>query len=466
MKKISKHIAAIGLLCLLILLTACDTPPPVVESVPEPTPAPTEALPASNVRYTPDGQRIITIGTWFDRYYTSKHQTITDDPKLVDEDTAQLRLDNMRAIEAEQPIYLDSANLTFEGLRESVNTSISGGSPDVDIYEVDLQFGIPAVMKGYAISLEELGLVDTDVFGEQNVMTRLNLIGQESTYLFAPSQVDAFNVYALAFNMDMIRAAGLENPQDLYDRGEWTWEVWRDYLIKLTKDTDGNGTKDIYGYSGYWTQLLRNLMFSNGTGIAMSQEQTLTTPETVEVIEFINTLYNKDKTARPWDESNWNINNELYSEGKSAFWIGSDWIFSEQGGAELPFEIGIVPWPCGPSGDPETNKHSQPQNNWFFIPKGTEDPQLIYNVIYDWTNWYRDDITLASDRKWAKAMYMTERNYQYAEMMGSKPGFDLWDSLGVNIDLLPMLKGEATAADMVEANRGAYQDALDEFFGK
>ena len=460
-----RYLLSIAIVFMLLALTSCSSGPQAPVATPmAPTAEPTEAPVVSNVRYTSDGRRIITIGTWYDRFYVSKHQAIEDDPKMIEEETALMRLENMRSIEEKYPIYLDSANLTFEGLRESIETSIPEGSPDVDLYEVDLQFGIPAVLKNYAISLESLDLADSDAFAEQNVMTHLNLVGQGESYLFAPSRTDSLNVYALAFNMDMVREAGLENPQDLYDRGEWTWDVWRDYLKKLTK-TNTDGITDVYGYSGYWTHLLRNLLYSNGAGIATGQTETLSSPQTLEVLEFIDSIYNLDKTARPWDESNWDINNELYAEGKSAFWIGADWIFDEQGNADLPFEIGVVPWPCGPSGDKETNKQSMPQSNWFFIPVGTEDPRLIYDVLYDWTNWYHDDPALAADRKWTKSMYMNERNYAYAEMMASKPGLDLWDSLGVNLNLLSMLKAEITPADVVEATKQHYQDALDNYFG-
>jgi hypothetical protein len=355
--------------------------------------------------------------------------------------------------------------MTFEGVRESMDSSIPTGSPDVDVYEVDVQFGIPAVLSHYAVSLEDMGLEGTDVFEDQTAVKHLKLMGQDQSYLFAPSKTGAINAYVLAFNMDMIAAAGLENPQDLYDRGQWTWDKWREYLLALTQDTNEDGTADIYGYSGYWTHLLRNLLFSNGTAIAAGPKETLSSPATGEVLDFIHTLYNVDKTARPWDDSNWNINNELYAAGLSAFWIGADWIFDEQGGENLPFEIGVAPWPCGPSGSFEENKQSQPQNNWYFIPVGAENPRLVYDVMYDWINWYNGDLTAAQDDKWSRKMYITDRNYAYASMMDARPGVDLWESLGVNFSLTPLIRGEMTPAQVVEEHKRLFQEALDGFFG-
>jgi hypothetical protein len=422
-----------------------------------------ENIPAV-ARYSEDGKRIITIGTWYDRYYVSKHTDIYDDPNLAQPHTAQIRLDRMREIEKKYNVILKYVNLTFDGLRESINTSIPAGNPDVDIYEVDLQFGIPAVLKGYGLSLEGMNLAGTDVFGSQTAMKYLGLAGQKDHYLFTPARTGGTNAYVLAFNMDMIRAAGLPNPQDLYDRKEWTWDKWREYLLALTKDRDNDGITDVYGFSGYWTYLLANLLFSNGTGIAPGAEEKLSSPATVEVLEFIYNIYNVDKTARPWDRSNWEINNRLYAEGLSGFWVGADWIFNEQGNLNLPFEIGVVPWPQGPNGSFEENRHSQPQGNWYFIPKGVAEPRLVYDVIFDWINWYEDNPELGADTRWSRNMYMTDRNFAYASMMASKPGFDIWDSLDIGFTLTMLLSGEIAPREIVDEYRQAYQDALDRYF--
>ena len=419
---------------------------------------------AQNARFTSDGNRIITIGTWYNQFYFSRHTDITDDPKLAFAETAQLRLDNMRKVEESHHVVLDYMNLTFEGLQESMHASIPEGVPDVDIYEVDLKFGIPAVISGYAVSLEAMDLKGSDVFTTQSVMQHLKLPGQNESYLFSPAATGGTNAYVLACNLDMLKENGLENPQDLYDRGEWTWDVWREYLIKLTHDTDGDAITDIYGYSGYWTYLLRNLLFSNGAAIAAGPTETLSDEKTLEVLRFISALYNEDKVARPWDGSNWDINNSLYSAGLSAFWIGSDWLFDEQGGADLPFKVGVVPWPCGPSGNIETNSHSQPSGNWYFIPNGIAEPRFVYDVLFDWLNWYDGDLSIGADSAWSRTMYMTDRNFAYATMMASKPGFDLWESLGVSFDLTSLMNGQRTPEDLVLEFAPKYQEALNGYF--
>lgn len=432
---------------------------------------------ASAAHYTEDGRRIITIGTWQDIYYVSKHTDIKDDPSVSDPDgteetqrrieQAEMRLAKIREIEEKYKVVLDYVNLTFNGVQESIGTSVPEGIPDVDIYQIDTQFGIPAVLNGYGTALEDFLPEDAEVFAEDTAAKRLKLAGQDKTYLFNAARGGGVSSYPLAFNMDLIRAAGLENPQDLYDRGEWTWDAWKIYLKALTKDTNGDEEIDIYGYSGYWTNMLSNLLMSNNAGIATGETQTLDAPATRETLDFIYELYNVEKTARPWYAPNWEINNKLYSEGLSGFWICADWIFDEQGGADLPFEIGVVPWPYGPSGDPETNSYSTPDSTWFMIPKGADDPELIFDVMYDWMDWYEGDESIVTS-DWSRELYMTDRNFEYAAMMSERQGFDLWDSLNkpINFSLVDLLDGAQTTDELIEKFALPFQDSLDEYFGK
>ncbi|MDR2370477.1 MAG: extracellular solute-binding protein [Treponema sp.] len=438
----------------LFLLPACKN-----RTVEEPS----SARRPSGSKYTEDGRRVITMGTWYNRYYMSKHRAIEDDPKMAYPETARLRLERIRYIEEKYNVVFNSVNLTFNGVQESIETSIPEGTPDADIYEVDLQFGIPAVLKNYAVSLEEMGLKETDVLTDQRIMKHLALTGQREKFLFSPSVSGGTSAYVLAFNLDMIRRAGLPNPQDLWDRGEWTWGRWREYLRLLTKDTAGADGPRIYGFSGYWTDLLTNLLFSNDAGIARSAREELSDPKTLEVLTFIYDIYNTDKSARPWDPSNWEINNRLYAEGLSGFWIGADWIFDEQGGKDLPFEIGVAPWPVGPHGNRESNRQSRSQNNWYFIPRGVENPRLVYDIFFDWVNWFDGNREL-SEEHWSKNQYMNDRNYAYAVMMASRPGFDIWDSLGTDFNLLPLISGEVVPEEMVKEYALQYQAALDTFF--
>lgn len=409
--------------------------------------------------------RTIRIGTWYDQYYDSTHDDIYDQPEVSNIETAEMKLANVRRIEQKYNVRIEFVNLTWEGIMESINTSIMAGSPDCDIYEADTQFGVPAVMNGYALALEDITTPDDDVFTDQIVFRYLDIPGQDKTYMFQGSAVDV-GAYPLGFNMELIDEANLENPQDLYDRGEWTWDKFAEYLRILTKDTDGDGNIDQYGFCGWHTTMFNYLAMSNGAHIAAGKQEQLSSPATVEVLNFMYQIYQTDKTAKPWNEEDWAVNNEYY-DGKVAFWCSAAWIQQGHLSTDVGFEMGIVPWPLGPSGNPETNSQIAVAGNWYIIPAGVERPELVYQVIKEFSNWYDGDITYRDDTEWAEDMMETERNWQYLKMMGeSTPWFDLWDKIGNGFNatyavVTSVAENVLTAAQAAEQQKQIVQDYLD-----
>lgn len=415
--------------------------------------------------------RTIKIGTWWDIYYTSANQSIYDNPRVVDEFRAQMALDNVREIEERYNVKIEAINLTWEGTIESINTSIMAGTPDCDMYFTDLQFGIPAVLNGYAQALEDFLPADSDVLQDQVIMKHLNLLDDPKNYLFSEVVLDAAG-YPLGFNMDMIQDANLEDPRDVYDRGEWTWDVWREYLQALTKDTNGDGVTDVYGYGGYWTNMLEKLLLSNNTHIAGDKTEGISSPGTIEVFEFFNTIYNVDKTARPWVLEDWESNLKPFTDGMMAFFVTKDWIIQGMGdsGAGIPFELGVVPWPYGPRGSKESSQKAPVSGNWCIIPVGVEDPELVYNVYYDYVNWFKDDLSIRDEggtADWQRDMYMTERNFEMAMENGKIGAFDIWGSLGLgdSMTMVSIMNGEKTPAQYAEETKLLVQDRLNAYFG-
>jgi multiple sugar transport system substrate-binding protein len=342
---------------------------------------------------------------------------------------------------------------------DSINTSIMAGTPDCDIYMSDLQFGAPAVLAGLAQPLEDFVPADDDIFKDQTIMKKLNIFGADKNYLFAGNALEQGAV-GLAYNATMIDQLGLESPQDLYDKGEWTWDKFKEYLIAATKDKDGDGTTDVYGYGSVWTLTLPQLTLSNGGTIASTSTEGFSSKPVVETLDYMYDMYNTSKVARPWNADNWDDNLYAWKEGKVAFWATQNWM---QSGVKSEFNVSIVPWPIGPSGNADTNASIDVAGNWYFIPKGVDEPYLLYKVMYDWTNWYNGDLTLRDDTEWSQSCFETERDFNYILKIGEKPVVDLWNSIGFDagVPVLQIMNGESTVSQAVEANKQLLQDKLD-----
>lgn len=477
MKQSRKILALLLVLIMTVSLAACgkkseetssDTTTPTAEPTKAaeatPTEEPTPEVVENTLRHEGSEPRTIKVGTWFDIYYDSRHTKPEDNPEVGNIDEANMMLANMRAIEEKYNIKLEFVNLTWEGIMESINTSIMAGTPACDIYMADLQFGVPAVAAGLAMPLEDFVPADDDIFTQKTIFKTLNLFGDSKNYLFAGNGIETGAV-GLAYNATMIEELGLESPQDLYDRGEWNWDKFKEYLVATTKDNDGDGTTDVYGYGAAWNMALPQMVMANGGSIAGGDTEGWSSKPVVETLDFFYDMYNTSKTARPWNGEDWNDNVFSWKEGKVAFWATQHWI---QSGSGVEFDVSIVPWPIGPSGNKESNNTITAGGNWYFIPKGAVEPLLLYKVMYDWTNWYNGDLSYRDNTEWAESCFDTERDFAYIIEMGKKPTVDLWSSINFDAGtpMWQIMNGEATVSQAVEGSKQLLQDILDNIYKK
>ena len=213
--------------------------------------------------------RTITIGVWWDIYYDSTHESEESDPAYSGSLSDQMRFENVKAVEEKFNVKFEYVNLTYTGVKESINTSILAGTPDCDVYLCELQFGIPAAMNGLAVDLKTVLPEDADILSTQNIMSYLDLGDGKACLMkqvMAQNAVEA--TYPLAFNVEMLEDNNLEDPRELYARGEWTWDKFVEYCQVLTQDTDGDGVTDQYGFDGFAKDVLGQLIMSNGASIA------------------------------------------------------------------------------------------------------------------------------------------------------------------------------------------------------
>lgn len=437
-------------------------------ATPTPTPEPVDPYPAFDF-----GGRTIKVGIWWDYYYTSDHTDISADPKVVNTETAQMRLDNVRRVEEKYNCKIQFINFGWDGIKTSITTSITAGTPECDIYLTDLQFGIPAVQNGLAQDLKSIAPAYTDLFGEQKIVKPLEGLG--GTYFFTEQGVPQNGIF-LGYNATMLNDLGLEDPQTLYKEGKWTWEKFAELAKAGTRDIDADGTTDIYGFGGIFSDLINGLVMNNGGNIAAEKTEGLSLPQTVEAFDFIDRLYNKDQSARPWNGDDWNDNLLAWSDGKVMFWTAQAWSLDQEvkaaidEGAELPFEYKVVPYPTGPSGDGTI--YSPVSGNWYIIPVGVQEPDKVLQIFEEFLNWHKGDAELRDDPTWFEACFQSMEDVELAYSTGKNLKLDIWGSLGDYFSLSNMIwwpvvvNKDTTVAQAIESAKPVLQDALNYFYNK
>ena len=296
-------------------------------------------------------------------------------------------------------------------MQDSINTSIMAGTPDMDIYLFELGWGIPAAVNGLFLDMKQV-LADNeellnDLTTEHTVLTGTTFGGRDDIFFFTPMGMN--NTYPLMFNLQMIEDANLEDPRDLYERGEWTWDKFIEYCQALTKDTDGDGVNDQFGFCGYINDVINNLTLSNGATIASGETEQFSSTEVGEVFQLIYDMYNTYNVCVPYDQDYDAASDSMrvaYMKGKVGFSVGAVWILNGQGAysttsdAPLEFDTIFMPWPVGPHGNKDTNAMLQigSGNSYYAIPVGVEDPELVYSVFHDYQNYYHGDTSIRDDQ--------------------------------------------------------------------
>lgn len=500
MKKASNVLSAVLSGVMALSMCACggsDTGSNTPESSEAQSQVQADSTPKS---YAP---REMKIGTWWVQYYDST-QAIEDSPDYTtannsiasdNEDTkaegeynlmvCQKKFDNVKTIEDKYNCTFKWDNLTYDGVKESINTSILAGTPDCDIYLVETGMGVPAQANGLALDLKTVLPADSDIFTTQKVMKYLDL-GDGKACIFYPTsasaQVEA--TYPLAYNVQMLEENNLEDPCELYDKGEWTWDKFNEYCQVLTQDTDGDGQNDQYGYCGYNRETLECLMMSNGANIANGTKEGITSTAMAETLKEVSDLFNVYNVCFPYDYEGTpsdSMRNQ-YTQGNIGFFPCACWIQAnhpdydftgEQ--ANLPFDVKYVRWPVGPSGNKDTNAGKNLTSGTFYmLPAGVQEPERVYNMFYDLMNWYGGDESMRDDKKtlnwWytstAKDPDLQVHNFDVMNDCGAHSTFDLWEALGFTYDIDSLTKGEVTPAQFQETYKQQVQDGLDAYFAK
>jgi multiple sugar transport system substrate-binding protein len=180
------------------------------------------------------------------------------------------------------------------------------------------------------------------------------------------------NVVALYYNKAMFDAAGIAYPDDT-----WTWQTLVDVGKQLTKDTNGDGQTDQWGFytettdmENYWS----SLVWQNG-GDIISPDHTQTllgSDQAVGGIQRLQDLIYTDKIM-PTPDLFVQIG-DAFEQGQAAMESNGSWLVPTHLAAGI--DLGIAPLPAGPAGQATSinptgvvvaNTTKEPDAAWEFV---------------------------------------------------------------------------------------------------
>lgn len=186
--------------------------------------------------------------------------------------------------------------------------------------------------------MTELGLLDLDEWYQVG----LDYFTWDGGVYGLPKDV---NVYCTYFNKTLFDEAGLETPDVLAERGEWTREAFREAAVALTKRDGDSVTQygcafaDLAGWSSAPWIFSAGAQFLNET----RDECLLNSQAAIDTYQFWYDLAYVDRvTPTPGTPSD-ALTGMSFQTGKIAMSIGGDWEIASDRSCD--FEWGVAPMP-------------------------------------------------------------------------------------------------------------------------
>ena len=175
------------------------------------------------------------------------------------------------------------------------------------------------------------------------------------------------STFALYMNLDLIEEAGVEDPRELADAGDWNWDTFRtvvDGIGALGGEVVGYGQSSWWGPYGYWMEAAGGSFFN--------EDRTacgLDTEESVAGLDALADLY-ANSSVVPWGEDP----EAPFRAGNVGLFQNGRW--ATPGIRTVDFNWDVVKLPDGPGGP----------SNWlvwgaYVVNADTEDPEAAWSLV-------------------------------------------------------------------------------------
>jgi len=392
------------------------------------------------------------------------------------------RLDHKEWVEETFNVKLEFNTLPWSDLGPTIRTTTIAGDPIGDIVMIDDNNMWPLALEGLLMPLNDVLSQLGDYYES------LPLTHRDSTkYTSIGGKIYGFSfneplpgARALVWNKDLFEREGLPDLYELQESGEWTWDVFVDIAIRATRDTDGDGQIDQWGFdvqdTRLWPVYTQIYGMCNGATTVDTVDGkvvfALDRPEALESIQLWHDLINVYKVI-PGDPFTERADGgaNAFLAGKVAMIAGNHWMLG-RAFSEMEDDYGFVFFPKGP----KMESYTAPVLNLHMLAitaTTKHDPLALVelaNALFELTDEYSDveefeqraledyGNRLVRDRESLDTWAQIFENWDYCNTFIPTPGlFEALDSA---------LRGEKTPAAAMAEVKPQIQAYLDEIFGQ
>ena len=327
--------------------------------------------------------------------------------------------DQMRRISYEYNIFFSEILIDHGDIMPTLRSSVMSGRPFADIVMLGGDMVLPAITGNLIYALEEFVPHDSPLWGEHPSTLRPSASFLDFYWTFAPHALNLEGMF-LGVNMGIIRGIGAADPLDLYEKGEWTFEHFREIMIQATQAGEG-----WFGISGSPGDIITHLIAANDGVMVREFRYAYDDPYTITALDF---AYNILQTDRTWQYEHGIHNRQenlfAFLDGRSAFFPISEWVLQQ---TEITFDHIIIPFPKGP----DNERHYTFMKGFdmgLAVPRGTPNPGDVYTIFEGISQWAAGDAGLVLERDQANlaGVFPSEGDFLRANRIMQEQGkFDM-----------------------------------------
>ena len=296
--------------------------------------------------------------------------------------------DKLAELEARLGVTIENMEFAGDNRLELVTTAALGGLTIGDLLWMRQPQFWPAAKANALLPLDDQKLVDAGLNYQdetrwyQPAMKWTEMFGHPWGLIVASEYVAVPTGYFVTFNKELCASAGYDDMYQLVRDKKWNWDVYRDIARKVTKDTDGDGTPDIWGTGATaWG----NEAVSNGAQFIGEVDGkwrlTINSDAGIQALQFLYDMNYGDKTR--WDVSSGECR-QAFADGTIAFnWANMGHI---NGPGETIFnsehDYGIIPMPMGPNATEYCSMHGD--LDAFVIQSANQNLDKVIAVANEW----------------------------------------------------------------------------------
>ncbi|MCJ7529731.1 MAG: sugar ABC transporter substrate-binding protein [Anaerolineales bacterium] len=249
-----------------------------------------------------------------------------------------------------------------------LNTLFAGKTPP-DVFAMDAPLFLDWQSRGVLLNLQPY-VDDSPGFLDSLYPQPLEGYKLPDGYYGLPRD---FQTIVMFYNKDMFDEAGVSYPKP-----EWTMNEFREIAKKLTKDKNGDGKTDQYGFSAdlwdmelFWSEAIWGF---GGDIINADRTKTLVgEPQAREAWHFIHDMMFTDKSM-PDTIAAGEYGYDLFQAGVVAMWPMGHW--AVPGYSEVKFKWDVAPMPKGP-----VSQATSVNSAGFVVAKDTKYPGAAWMFV-------------------------------------------------------------------------------------